>query len=50
MRCTFSVMLAMVRFLSSGTEALPGPGAEDIVEVGVVLVEMELYVSNEKHQ
>jgi hypothetical protein len=25
MRCTFSVMFSMVRFLSSGTDADPGP-------------------------
>ena len=28
MRCTFSVMFSIVRFLSSGTDAVPGPVAE----------------------
>lgn len=31
MRCTFSVMFSIVRFLSSGTDAVPGPPAEAIV-------------------
>jgi hypothetical protein len=33
MRCTFSVMFSMVRFFSSGTEALPGPVVEVMMKM-----------------
>jgi hypothetical protein len=36
-RCTFSVMFSMVRFLSSGTDADPGPPAEVMLGVANVI-------------
>jgi hypothetical protein len=35
-RCTFSVMFSIVRFLSSGTDAVPGPPADAMLEIGIV--------------